>query len=424
MEEEKVSTEGFFRKYSMPLGIVAVAVIIFLVVFRSQLREVPRMLKEGTISSSRRVAKAPAVQEIKPPEVKGEKEGIREAGEEMAKEEKAPPAGAAPSGAVSPAPGAAEEMPGEMAEKAPVSLPPAAPPPGVAKARPPEIVKKRSSSLAPGAAVEKPLKPAPVPHAPGGTGRKAAAPSGLLKGVKAPPPRASAPSRAPQVAKGEPVKKSEIREFLATLSEKKARVEISVPGRVVIKGDILGALKEEKEEAIPLTPPPWQKDLVVTAETPVVIGGHEIPVKKLAEILSAPGSPAKQLFGLRIVQPGDNIWNIHYGVIRRFFREKRHIELPEHVDEPHKDGTSSGVGKILKFSEKIGVSYNMITGKIRKNPDLLIPGQEIYFYRMADILDLLEGLTVEELELFRFDGVNLIFEGSDRLPPRIIEGRG
>ena len=153
-------------------------------------------------------------------------------------------------------------------------------------------------------------------------------------------------------------------------------------------------------------------DLLITPEQEVWVKGKKIPIGEMVRILKEKRPAAdSDLFGLRIVRPGDNIWNIHFEVIKAFFWNQRGIHLPPRMDEPDERGQSSGIGKILKFGETIGVSYNLITGKITKDPDFLRPGQEIYFFRMKDILSVLEGVSVADLNKFKYDGKELYYLG-------------
>ncbi len=153
-------------------------------------------------------------------------------------------------------------------------------------------------------------------------------------------------------------------------------------------------------------------DLLIMPGQEVWVKGMKIPIGEMIRVIREKRpSEHNDLFGLRIVRQGDNIWNIHFDVIKAFFWNQREIRLSSLIDEPDEVGHSSGVGKILKFSETIGVSYNLMTGKIMWDPNFLLPGHEIYFFRMKDILSVLEGLSVADLNKFAYDGRELIYLG-------------
>ncbi len=63
-------------------------------------------------------------------------------------------------------------------------------------------------------------------------------------------------------------------------------------------------------------------------------------------------------YGVYVVQPGDNIWNIHFRMLKEYYARKG-IRLGHNADEPESSGLSSGVGKILKFSEAMVIIYNL-----------------------------------------------------------------
>ena len=48
----------------------------------------------------------------------------------------------------------------------------------------------------------------------------------------------------------------------------------------------------------------------------------------------------------------DNIWNIHFEFLKEYF-QYRGIVVTDSADEPKKKGGSSGIGRILKFSENM-----------------------------------------------------------------------
>ena len=72
-------------------------------------------------------------------------------------------------------------------------------------------------------------------------------------------------------------------------------------------------------------------------------------------------------YGIHIVENGDNIWNIHFNILKEYY-EDQGINVSPKADEPISEGLSSGVGKILKFSETMVTSLKVVTA-----PELITP---------------------------------------------------
>ncbi len=70
-------------------------------------------------------------------------------------------------------------------------------------------------------------------------------------------------------------------------------------------------------------------------------------------------------------------------------------------------GYSSGVGKILKFSEKLVHIYNLKTDQIDTNLSVLDPLQKVVIYKMDVIFDLLDQLDYKRVDRLEFDGETL-----------------
>ena len=113
-----------------------------------------------------------------------------------------------------------------------------------------------------------------------------------------------------------------------------------------------------------------------------------------------------QNYGIYVVQPGDNIWNIHFNILKEYFASRR-IHLAGDADEPQKSGYSSGVGKILKFSEIMVIIYNVIEEKIVQDIDLIEPLSKLVIYNMDEVLELLSEIDSEQLDQIRYDGTTL-----------------
>ncbi|RJP83613.1 MAG: hypothetical protein C4522_00260 [Desulfobacteraceae bacterium] len=108
-------------------------------------------------------------------------------------------------------------------------------------------------------------------------------------------------------------------------------------------------------------------------------------------------------FGVHVVLPGENIWNIHFQLLKNYFRRKQ-VSVSPLADEPGNNGRSSGVGKILKFSEKMVYIYNVKERKIASDIHQLEPLSKIVVYHMKEVFSLLETIDVTNMNRIRFDG--------------------
>jgi len=118
-------------------------------------------------------------------------------------------------------------------------------------------------------------------------------------------------------------------------------------------------------------------------------------------------SAAKEdVYGIYIVQPGDNIWNIHFQFLKDYF-DHRGIALSPLADEPDRKGASSGVGKLLKFSENIVYIYNLRERKIDVNLNLIHPLSKIVVFKMKQVFTLLYGIDYERVNRIQFNGETL-----------------
>ena len=77
------------------------------------------------------------------------------------------------------------------------------------------------------------------------------------------------------------------------------------------------------------------------------------------------------------------------------------------ADEPGSDGTSSGIGKLLKFSEKMVYIYNINDATIDSDIHIIQPLSKIVVYNMKDIFDFLEQIDYAQVNQIQFDGETL-----------------
>ena len=123
----------------------------------------------------------------------------------------------------------------------------------------------------------------------------------------------------------------------------------------------------------------------------------------MADVLSDDPS---SLFGIYVVRPGDNIWNIHFRFLREYFGH-RNVRLTPAADEPDDRGTSSGVGKILKFSETMVHIYNLRERRLDANLDLIHPESKVVVFNLSEAFDLLGRIDARNIRELRFDGETL-----------------
>lgn len=165
-------------------------------------------------------------------------------------------------------------------------------------------------------------------------------------------------------------------------------------------------------------------DMIVTSDESIKVGDNTVSMEEILDKVRLKqgafiekdlgwGSDSekrqknnKEGFGIYVVQPGDNIWNIHFRLLKEFF-EKRGVDLPPLSDESEKNGTSSGVGRILKFSENMVYIFNLESRKLDANIHLLQPLGKVVVYRMDEVFDLLEQIDLSKVGTIRFDGENL-----------------
>lgn len=158
-------------------------------------------------------------------------------------------------------------------------------------------------------------------------------------------------------------------------------------------------------------------DMIVTSDESVKIGDATVPMQEVFEkirlnsgeiverdIDTKPSdAPAIQTFGIHVVQPGDNIWNIHFKFLKGYF-DHRGIDLSPLADEPDDRGYSSGIGKILKFSENIVYIYNIKEKKFEVDLNLIVPLNKIIVYNMDQIFKLLNQIDYNQVDHIMFDG--------------------
>jgi len=164
-------------------------------------------------------------------------------------------------------------------------------------------------------------------------------------------------------------------------------------------------------------------DVVVRGDETIKVGGVEVSVGELerslvvgarGQVLERPLGSGKGItvWGVHLVRPKENLWNIHYRLLREFLAS-RGIELPPDADEPTPGGRSSGVGKILKFAEHMVGVYNLKTRAMSAKLDLLEPGRKVVVFNLSEIFEQLAKIEPQNLQGVMYDGRVLLFPGSE-----------
>lgn len=127
--------------------------------------------------------------------------------------------------------------------------------------------------------------------------------------------------------------------------------------------------------------------------------------KRLVEGLDRRVRPSAYppMYGIYVVQPGDNIWNIHFGFLKEYF-SSRGVTLKEKEDEPI-GNRSSGVGKLLKYSEiMLADIYDLEENRLSSDLDLIHPLTKIVVFNLGQALTLLDQIDYENINQLEFDG--------------------
>jgi hypothetical protein len=125
-----------------------------------------------------------------------------------------------------------------------------------------------------------------------------------------------------------------------------------------------------------------------------------------------PGPAPSTYYGIRIVRPGENLWNIHYAIIREYL-DRRDIHLPATADEPLADGHSSGVGRLLKFLEGVVQVYDTSRGGIARDLNEIHPNTIIVFFNISELFAALDRIQYADIRYLRFVSNSLLIDAPD-----------
>lgn len=181
---------------------------------------------------------------------------------------------------------------------------------------------------------------------------------------------------------------SEDEELKDLMKDRKAKYNVNEGIDMIVKSDESLKIGENTVE---------MKDIIEKAN---LQNGKLVENDILGNIKSSPDS--SEDYGIYIVQKQDNIWNIHFKLLMNYFSNKG-VTLSPRADEPQY-GRSTGVGKLLKFSEKMVYIYNLNDKVIDSDIHSIQPLSKIIVYNMKEIFELLEEIDYEEINRIQFDG--------------------
>jgi hypothetical protein len=136
------------------------------------------------------------------------------------------------------------------------------------------------------------------------------------------------------------------------------------------------------------------------------IGGIQSAIQgSKAPSQTAEGSPRTgseaPYYGVRIVKPSENVWKIHYGILREYLARRQFI-LPPNADRPLPGGRSTGVSRLLKFIESVVVVYDAGENKVEKNINLIQPYSFIIFFKISDLFKALDQMQPVDWKWLRY----------------------
>ena len=188
---------------------------------------------------------------------------------------------------------------------------------------------------------------------------------------------------------------------------------IKVGGETVSLSEILAEIGKNEGEASK------QPDPAAAVDSPA---GREMTASDLAngeagQAGARPGEPAEirkqvQFYGIYVVRAGDNLWNIHFAILREYLKHKG-IETSPNADARTAGGTSSGVGRILKDAESMVHIFNVRTKTLDRNLNLLKPDEKVVIFNLTRLENILGQINAGNIDTVVYDGKELYLPGHE-----------
>jgi hypothetical protein len=214
--------------------------------------------------------------------------------------------------------------------------------------------------------------------------------------------------------------------FLWTRQKKGAEAVNNKVGKPVASGPVVDYNKLEKDKELQALMDDRKAkygvekgiDMVVKSGESLKIGDETVSMKDIidktrlerGELIEkdVQGSPTssdnkEEEYGIYVVQPGDNIWNIHFKLMKDYYARKM-ISISPMADEADRKGYSSGVGKLLKFSENMVYIYNVKERNFSDDLNLIQALSKIVVYNMSEVFSLLDQVDQRRVNRIQFDG--------------------
>ncbi|MBC8463650.1 MAG: hypothetical protein H8D61_01600 [Deltaproteobacteria bacterium] len=190
-------------------------------------------------------------------------------------------------------------------------------------------------------------------------------------------------------------------------SSKVLQTEASTDKGVIIPKDVATTVPKrvqpDTSKALP-TEASGDKKAIAQKAGPALL---ESDIKTKIHAKQSDSRPAtilgQKVFGIHVVRRGENIWNLHFQILRDYFA-RRDLPVSIHADEPISNGSSTGIGKLLKFSENLVYIYNLRERRLTTDLNLIQPLEKIVIYNMARVLELLDQIDFSNIDHIQFDG--------------------
>lgn len=168
--------------------------------------------------------------------------------------------------------------------------------------------------------------------------------------------------------------------------------------------------QEQRKDAFGLTD---SVDHVLLREEPFEVNGKTLTIDRIqSDLRGTQGQPGpaaaaqaggkeSPYYAVRVVRPSENIWKIHFGIVREYLA-RRQVILPLNADQRLPGGRSSGVGRLLKFIESVVTVYNVNENRMEKNINVIYPDSIVIFFKISDLFKALDKLQSDDWKWLRY----------------------